>query len=124
MPRRLTFALTGFGPFGDVTANPTQLLLEAPPADGGAAPDPPTSPLLAALPPSLAARVASVTVLPVTLAAARAWASVEAEKEEGKKKRQVNGSPPAEHWAGPPCPPDRPHGPSRQPRPLERGAPC
>jgi len=81
MPPRLTFIITGFGPFGPVSANPTQLLLENLQPKGDAAR--PASPLLAALPPSLAGRVTSATVLPVSLAAARAWAASEAEQQQG-----------------------------------------
>lgn len=65
MPVR--FVITGFGPFAGVDDNPTQRLLVR--GGRGSAP----SSLASALPPDLAARVASTAVLPVSAAAARAW---------------------------------------------------
>lgn len=79
MPPRVSFAITGFGPFGGVPANPTQALLEGE-KEGGAPST--SSPLLAALPPALASRVRSTTILPVSAAAVRAWAWAAAENRK------------------------------------------
>ena len=72
MPPAVRFTITGFGPFGGVDVNPTQALLEEAEEGGRAL-------LASALPPDLAARVHSTAILPVSAAAATAWAAAEAE---------------------------------------------